>query len=78
MIRFSAAFLLTLPVAAAFTAAPALAQYTLPPPGAIYEERLPPVMGGYDDDECFASGAPRLASRPGPASSSRPRSPLSG
>ena len=43
MIRFSAGFLLALPVAAAFTAVPALAQ--LPPPG-IYEERLPPVMGG--------------------------------
>jgi lipoprotein-anchoring transpeptidase ErfK/SrfK len=48
MNRFFAAFLLALPVAAAFTAAPALAQQ-LPPPG-IYEERLPPVMGGYDDD----------------------------
>jgi lipoprotein-anchoring transpeptidase ErfK/SrfK len=48
MIRFSAGFLLALPVAAAFTAVPALAQ--LPPPG-IYEERLPPVMGAYDDDE---------------------------
>jgi lipoprotein-anchoring transpeptidase ErfK/SrfK len=49
MIRFSAAFLLTLPVVAAFSVAPAAAQYRLPPPGA-YEERLPPVMGGYDDD----------------------------
>ena len=48
MIRFSAAFLLALPVAAAFTAAPARAQQ-LPPPG--IEERLPPVMGGYDDEE---------------------------
>jgi lipoprotein-anchoring transpeptidase ErfK/SrfK len=48
MNRFFAAFLLALPVAAAFTAAPALAQQ-LPPPG-MYEERLPPVMGGYDDD----------------------------
>ena len=48
MIRFSAAFLLSLPVAAVFTAAPALAQ--LPPPG-VYEERLPPVMGGYDDED---------------------------
>ena len=53
MVRISAAFLLTLPVAAALTAAPALAQ--LPPPG-IYQERLPPVMGGYDDDE---DGPPR-------------------
>ncbi|HYC16334.1 MAG TPA: L,D-transpeptidase [Pseudolabrys sp.] len=53
MIRISAAFLLTLPVAAAFSAAPAFAQ--LPPPG-IYQERLPPVMGGYDDDE---DGPPR-------------------
>ena len=53
MIRISAAFLLTLPVAAGFTAAPAQAQ--LPPPG-VYEERLPPVMGGYDEDE---DGPPR-------------------
>ena len=53
MIRISAAFLLTLPVAAVFTAAPAQAQ--LPPPG-VYEERLPPVMGGYDEDE---DGPPR-------------------
>jgi lipoprotein-anchoring transpeptidase ErfK/SrfK len=50
MIRFSAAFLLTLPAAAAFTAAPALAQQNLPPPG-VYQERLPPVMGGYDDED---------------------------
>jgi lipoprotein-anchoring transpeptidase ErfK/SrfK len=48
MIRFSAGFILALPVAAAFSAAPALAQ--LPPPG-VYEERLPPVMGGYEDEE---------------------------
>jgi lipoprotein-anchoring transpeptidase ErfK/SrfK len=50
MIRFSAVFLLTLPAAAAFMAAPALAQQNLPPPG-VYEERLPPIMGGYDDDD---------------------------
>ena len=48
MIRFSAVFLLALPVAAAFAVAPALAQ--LPPPG-VYEERLPPVMDNYDDDD---------------------------
>jgi len=53
MIRISAAFLLTLPIAAGFTAAPALAQ--LPPPG-VYQERLPPVMGGYEEDE---DGPPR-------------------
>ena len=64
MIRFSAAFLLALPIAAAFTAAPALAQQ-LPPPG-IYEERLPPVMGGYEDDEEYSLPAPRGA-RPGQA-----------
>jgi lipoprotein-anchoring transpeptidase ErfK/SrfK len=50
MIRLSAAFLLTLPLAAAFTAAPALAQYNLPPPG-VYQERLPPVMGANEDDD---------------------------
>jgi lipoprotein-anchoring transpeptidase ErfK/SrfK len=50
MIRFSAVFLLTLPAAAAFTVAPALAQQNLPPPG-VYQERLPPIMGGYDDDD---------------------------
>jgi len=50
MIRFSAAFLLTLPVAAAISAAPALAQYNLPPPG-VYQERLPPVMGASEDDD---------------------------
>ena len=49
MIRISAAFLLTLPVAV-LSIAPAAAQYRLPPPG-TYEERLPPVMGGYDDDD---------------------------
>ena len=62
MIRFSAAFLLTLPVAAAFSAVPALAQYTLPPPGGYYEERLPPVIGGYDDEDLPPS---RRALRPG-------------
>jgi lipoprotein-anchoring transpeptidase ErfK/SrfK len=34
----------------AFTATPALAQYNLSPPG-VYEERLPPVMGGYDEED---------------------------
>src|SRR5258708_30985819 len=69
MIRFSAAFLLTLPVAAAFSAAPALAQYNLPPPGA-YEERLPPVMGEYDDDDSPFSppGTPRASQRRLPTS----------
>ena len=51
MIRSSAAFLLALPVAVAFTAAPVLAQYAPPPPGAYYRERLPPAVGSYDDDE---------------------------
>ena len=51
MIRSSAAFLLALPVAVAFTAAPVLAQYAPPPPGAYYRERLPPAIGSYDDDE---------------------------
>jgi len=50
MIRFTAAFLLTLPVAVVITAAPAVAQYNLPPPG-VYEERLPPVMGATDEDD---------------------------
>jgi len=52
MARFSAAFMLTLPVAAAFLATPASAQRPLPPPG-VYEERLPPVMGRYDDDDLY-------------------------
>jgi len=52
MARFSSAFMLTLPVAAAFLATPALAQRPLPPPG-VYEERLPPVMGRYDDDDLY-------------------------
>jgi len=50
MIRLSAAFLLTLPVAVVMTAAPVMAQYRLPPPG-VYEERLPPVMGADEDDD---------------------------
>ncbi|HMF21627.1 MAG TPA: L,D-transpeptidase [Pseudolabrys sp.] len=50
MIRFSAAFLLALPVAMPFTATPALSQQNLPPPG-VYQERLPPVMGTYDDED---------------------------
>jgi lipoprotein-anchoring transpeptidase ErfK/SrfK len=50
MIRLSAGFLLILPVAAVFSVAPALAQYNLSPPG-IYQERLPPVMGDYSDDD---------------------------
>jgi lipoprotein-anchoring transpeptidase ErfK/SrfK len=56
MIRFSAVFSLALPVAAGLTvlvALPAWAQ--LPPPG-VYQERLPPVMDGYDDED---DGPPR-------------------
>ena len=53
MVRLSAAFLLTLPVAAAFTAAPALGQQQRLPPPVIYEERLPPVMGSYEMRMCF-------------------------
>jgi lipoprotein-anchoring transpeptidase ErfK/SrfK len=52
MARFSSVFALTLPVAAAFLATPALAQRPLPPPG-VYDERLPPVMGRYDDDDLY-------------------------
>jgi len=52
MARFSSAFALTLPVAATFLATPALAQRPLPPPG-VYEERLPPVMAPYDDDDLY-------------------------
>ena len=52
MARFSCAFALTLPVAAALLATPALAQRPLPPPG-VYQERLPPVMGSYDDDDLY-------------------------
>jgi lipoprotein-anchoring transpeptidase ErfK/SrfK len=66
MIRFSAAFLLALSVAAAFKVAPAQAQQ-LPPPGIYYEERLPPAMGGYyDDEEEYSLPAPR-SSRSGQA-----------
>src|SRR5262245_31115331 len=53
MARLRFAFALTLPVAAAFSATPVLAQQRpLPPPG-VYEERLPPVMGRYDDDDLY-------------------------
>jgi lipoprotein-anchoring transpeptidase ErfK/SrfK len=62
MIRFSAAYLLTLPVTAVLLAAPALAQQQLP--SRIYEERLPPVMGSYDDDDEDVLPPPR-ATRPG-------------
>src|SRR5262245_48878953 len=65
MARFSSAFVLTLPVAAAFLATPALAQRPLPPPGVVYEERLPPVMGRYDDDDLYPATpiAPRNGRR---------------
>ncbi|HEY7232301.1 MAG TPA: L,D-transpeptidase [Pseudolabrys sp.] len=54
MPRFPVAFLLTLPVAAAFLTTPAQAQRPLPPPGVGgYEDRLPPVMGTYDDDDLY-------------------------
>src|SRR5262249_21712401 len=66
MVRFSAGFILTLPVAASITAAPALAQYTLPPPGAYYEERLPPAVGGYYDDDEDVLPPPRRGARPRP------------
>jgi lipoprotein-anchoring transpeptidase ErfK/SrfK len=62
MTRFSGAFFLTLPVAAALTAAPALAQQS-PSPRIYYEERLPPVMGSYDDDDVLPP--PSRATRPG-------------
>lgn len=64
MARFSAAFMLTLPVVAAFLATPALGQRPLPPPG-VYEERLPPVMGRYDDDDLYPATpvAPRNGRR---------------
>jgi lipoprotein-anchoring transpeptidase ErfK/SrfK len=52
MARLPFVFVLALPVATAFSAAPALAQRPLPPPG-VYEERLPPVMGRYDDDDLY-------------------------
>src|SRR5262245_47870550 len=63
MIRSFAAFLLSLSVAAVFTAAPVLAQYAPPPPGAYYRERLPPVIGGYDDEDLLPP--PPRNSRPG-------------
>ena len=62
MIRRYGLFLLTLPVAAVFSAAPAVAQYyssapppgyyrSGPPPGAYYEDRLPPPAFWNDDDD---------------------------
>ena len=61
MIRRYGLFLLTLPVAAAFSAAPALAQYysspppgyyrSAPPPGAYYDDRQPPPAFWNDDDD---------------------------
>src|SRR5215831_7538476 len=74
MIRFSAVLLVTLPVAAGFGAAPALAQYPLPPPGTYYEERLPPVMGDFDDDDVLPP--PRRALRPGQTQRGIPNSAL--
>jgi len=74
MIRFSAALLVALPVAAGFGAAPALAQYPLPPPGTYYEERLPPVMGDFDDDDVLPP--PRRALRPGQTQRGIPNSAL--
>jgi len=44
-------FLLTLPVAVAFSAAPALAQYYSPPPPGYYRNTPPPVV--YDDDRAL-------------------------
>jgi lipoprotein-anchoring transpeptidase ErfK/SrfK len=61
MIRRYGLFLLTLPVAAAFSAAPAVAQSysspppgyyrSAPPPGAYYDDRLPPPAFWSDDDD---------------------------
>ena len=65
MARFSSAFVLTLPVAAAFLVTPAQAQRPLPPPGGVYEERLPPVMGRYDDDDLYPA-TPVTPGRRGP------------
>src|SRR5215475_6747950 len=62
MIRFSGALLLALPVVAVFGAASAMAQYG-PPPRGYYEERLPPVIDGYDDEDLLPP--PRRAVRPG-------------
>ncbi len=73
MIRFSAAFLLTLPLAAVMTAAPVMAQYRLPPPG-VYEERLPPVMGANDEDDTLPPPGRGRAQRRG----AEPRPSLSG
>jgi lipoprotein-anchoring transpeptidase ErfK/SrfK len=67
MVRFSGALLLALPVAAAFSASSALAQYTRPPPG-YYEERLPPVIGGLDDEDLVP---PPRRGRPGQRAPSR-------
>jgi hypothetical protein len=78
MVRLSAAFLLTLPVAAAFTAAPALGQQQRLPPPAIYEERLPPGMGCYDEDDVLPPPGRCSASWPSSAWSSEPRFSLSG
>jgi len=68
MIRFTAAFLLTLPGAAVLSAVPALAQYNLSPPGIYTEERLPPVMDTYDDDQ-RALPSPRTSQRQVPRNS---------
>ena len=61
MIRRHVLFLLTLPIAAVFSAAPAVAQYysppppgyyrSAPPPGAYYDDRLPPPAFWNDDDD---------------------------
>src|SRR5450631_3777697 len=61
MIRRYGLFLLTLPVGAVFSAAPAVAQYysppppgyirSAPPPGAYYDDRLPPPAFWNDDDD---------------------------
>jgi lipoprotein-anchoring transpeptidase ErfK/SrfK len=61
MIRRYGLFLLTLPAAAVFSAAPAVAQYysapppgyyrSAPPPGSYYDDRLPPPVFWNDDDD---------------------------
>jgi lipoprotein-anchoring transpeptidase ErfK/SrfK len=61
MIRRYGLFLLTLPAAAVFSAAPAIAQYysapppgyyrSGPPPGAYYDDQLPPPAFWNDDDD---------------------------
>src|SRR5262249_45231251 len=58
----SGALLLALPAVAVFGAASAIAQYG-PPPRGYYEERLPPVIDGYDDEDLLPP--PRRAVRPG-------------